>query len=188
MEWVKVIGIAILITWGIQFFLLTPIVVSGASMMPTFEDGDKVIINKIGPKLTEYKRFDVIVFEAKEDTNYIKRIIGIPGDHIAYQNDELFINNNRYEEPYLDQYKKELKDNEKLTDDFTLNEYLNEKVVPEGYFFVLGDNRRSSTDSRDPRVGFIPIEKILGSARMIFWPLDNIRIINDNGTSETTNK
>lgn len=187
-EWVKVIGIAIIISWGIQFFLLTPIVVSGASMMPTFEDGDKVIVNKISPKLKEYKRFDVIVFEAKEDTNYIKRIIGISGDHIAYQNDELFINNNRYEEPYLDEYKKALKDNGKLTQDFTLEEYLSEKVVPDGYFFVLGDNRLNSTDSRDPNVGFVPIEKILGTAKMVFWPLDNMRIINDIGTSKTTNK
>ncbi|WP_404815110.1 signal peptidase I [Psychrobacillus glaciei] len=185
LEWVKAIGIAILFSWGIRLFILTPIVVDGASMMPTFEDGDMVVVNKIGPRLTEYKRFDVIVFEAKEDTNYIKRIIGIPGDHIAYQNDELFINNKRYEEPYLEEYKKELKDNDTLTTDFSLEKFLDEKVVPDGYFFVMGDNRLYSKDSRDPSIGFVSKDKILGTAKMVFWPFDNLGIINDKGISKS---
>lgn len=176
-EWIKAIGIAFLFVWGIRFFLLTPIVVDGASMMPTFENGDKVVVNKLGPRLTKYNRFDVIVFEAKEDTNYIKRIIGVPGDHIAYENDELFINNERYDEPYLEEYKKALKDNGTLTEDFTLDDYLGEVVVPDGYFFVLGDNRRHSTDSRDPSVGFVPMEKILGTAKIVFYPFDNLKFI-----------
>ncbi|WP_391117156.1 signal peptidase I [Psychrobacillus sp. L3] len=177
LEWAKAIGIAILFACGIRFFLFTPIVVDGASMMPTFESGDRVVVDKIGPKLMEYERFDVIVFEAKEDTSYIKRIIGIPGDHIAYQNDELFINGERYEEPYLEEYKKALIDNGKLTGDFTLEECLGEIVVPDGYFFVLGDNRLYSKDSRDPNVGFVSKDKILGTARIVFLPLDNFKII-----------
>lgn len=177
LEWVKVIGIALLFAVGIRMFILTPIVVDGASMMPTVEDGDKVIVNKIGPKLTEYNRFDVIVFEAKEDTNYIKRIIGIPGDHIAYKNDELFINGKKYEEPYLKEYKKALNDNGTLTEDFTLEEYLGESVVPDGYFFVLGDNRRKSIDSRDPNVGFVSKDKIIGTTNIVFFPLDKLKLI-----------
>ncbi|QUG42506.1 signal peptidase I [Psychrobacillus sp. INOP01] len=177
LEWIKAIGIAFLFAWGIRFFLLTPIVVDGASMMPTFENGDKVVVDKIGPRLTEYNRFDVIVFEAKEDTNYIKRIIGVPGDRISYENDELFVNNKRYEEPYLETYKKELQDNGTLTEDFTLDEYLGEVVVPEGYFFVLGDNRRFSKDSRDPSVGFVSREKVLGTAKIVFFPFNNFEVI-----------
>ncbi|MER2262900.1 signal peptidase I [Psychrobacillus sp. BL-248-WT-3] len=176
-EWIKTIGIALLFAFGIRFFLFEPIVVDGASMMPTFENGDKVVVNKIGPELIDYQRFDVIVFEAKEDTNYIKRIIGIPGDRIAYENDELFINGERYEEPYLEEYKKALLDNDTLTGDFTLEEKLGETTVPDGTFFVLGDNRRDSTDSRDPRVGFVSEEKILGTAKIVFLPLDNLKII-----------
>ncbi|WP_298471901.1 signal peptidase I [uncultured Psychrobacillus sp.] len=176
-EWIKTIGIALLFAFGIRFFLFEPIVVDGASMMPTFENGDKVVVNKIGPELIDYQRFDVIVFEAKEDTNYIKRIIGIPGDRIAYENDELFINGERYEEPYLEEYKKALLDNDTLTGDFTLEENLGETTVPDGTFFVLGDNRRDSTDSRDPRVGFVSEEKILGTAKIVFLPLDNLKII-----------
>ena len=177
LEWVKAIGIAILFAWGIRFFLFTPIVVDGASMMPTLENGDRVVVDKIGPKLLEYERFDVIVFEAKENTNYIKRIIGMPGDQIAYENDKLFINGESYEEPYLVEYKKSLIDNGTLTEDFTLEEYLGEITVPDGYFFVLGDNRRKSTDSRDPSVGFVSMEKVLGSAKTVFFPLDNLKII-----------
>lgn len=177
LEWAKAIGIAILFACGIRFFLFTPIVVDGASMMPTFENGDRVVVNKIGPELMDYERFDVIVFEAKEDTNYIKRIIGIPGDLIAYENDELFINGERYDEPYLEEYKKALIDNGTLTGDFTLEENLGEITVPDGHFFVLGDNRRNSTDSRDPRVGFVSEDKILGTAKVVFLPLDNLKII-----------
>lgn len=177
LEWAKAIGIAILLAWGIRFFLFTPIVVDGASMMPTFENGDRVVVDKIGPQLMEYERFDVIVFEAKEDTNYIKRIIGISGDRIAYENDELFINGERYEEPYLEEYKKALIDKGTLTEDFTLEENLGEVTVPDGYFFVLGDNRRNSKDSRDPSVGFISMNKVLGTAKVVFYPIDNLKFV-----------
>ena len=177
LEWAKAIGIAILFTYGVRFFLFTPIVVDGASMMPTFENGDRVVVNKIGPELMDYERFDVIVFETTEDTNYIKRIIGIPGDLIAYENDQLFINGEKYEEPYLEEYKKALIDNGTLTGDFTLEGNLGEITVPDGHFFVLGDNRRHSTDSRDPRVGFVSEDKILGTAKAVFLPLDNFKII-----------
>lgn len=177
LEWAKAIGIAILIAWVIRIFLFTPIVVDGASMMPTFENGDRVVVDKIGPKLMEYERFDVIVFEAKEDTNYIKRIIGVPGDSIAYENDELFINGERYEEPYLKDYKNALIGKGTLTDNFTLDEKLGELTVPDGYFFVLGDNRHNSIDSRDPRVGFVSKDKILGTAEVVFLPLGNFKII-----------
>ena len=174
LEWVKAIGVAILFVGGVRFFLFTPIVVDGASMMPAFEDGDRVVVNKIGPQFVGYERFDVIVFEANEDTNYIKRIIGLPGDRIAYKNDELFINDEKLEEPYLEEFKKA---KGKLTGNFTLEEILDEVTVPKGHYFVLGDNRLNSTDSRDPRVGFVPKEEILGTAKVIILPLDNVKII-----------
>lgn len=175
--WGKAIGIAVLLAFGIRFLLFTPVVVEGASMMPTLEDGDKVVVNKIGPRFAGYDRFDVIIFEEKENINYIKRIIGVPGDHIKYENDRLLINGKYFEEDYLKDYKKALIDNGTLTEDFTLEEYLDETTVPSGYFFVLGDNRRRSTDSRDPMVGFVPMEKVVGSAEAIFYPLDRLKMI-----------
>lgn len=176
-EWVRAIGIAVLLAFGIRFFLFTPIEVEGASMLPTFENGDKVMVNKIGPKFNDYDRFDVVVFKVDEETNYIKRVIGIPGDHISYKDDQLIINGKKYEEPYLEELKKELTDRGTLTQDFTLEEYLGELVVPEGYLFVLGDNRRFSNDSREPSVGFISKDTVLGTVNLTLYPLNNFGFI-----------
>ena len=168
----KAIGLAVLFAFGIRFFLFVPIVVEGVSMMPTLEEGDKVGVNKIGVKFADYDRFDVIVFETNEGTNYIKRIIGVPGDHIEYKNDTLFINGTHYEEAYLKDCKKALIDNGTLTENFALESYLGETIVPDGHYFVLGDNRQRSKDSRDPRIGFVPKEEILGTAEAVLFPFD----------------
>lgn len=156
----KAIGLAVLLAFGIRFFLFVPIVVEGVSMMPTLEEGDKVGVNKIGVKFDDYDRFDIIVFETNEETNYIKRIIGMPGDHIEYENDKLFINGKHYEEAYLEDYNEAMTDSGTLTENFALESYLGETIVPDGHYFVLGDNRQRSKDSRDPRIGFVPQEKI----------------------------
>ncbi|WP_433596233.1 signal peptidase I [Lysinibacillus xylanilyticus] len=173
-EWIKAIAFALLVAFVIKQFLFTPVLVKGASMMPTLEDQDRVIINKIGPKFKSVDRFDIVVVKMNEEENYIKRIIGLPGDKIEYKDDQLYINGEKYSEPYLDQYKKELKDSGSLTYDFTLEQILGETTVPEGDYFVLGDNRRVSKDSRFPEVGFIPKEKIMGTTSIICWPIEHI--------------
>jgi len=173
-EWIKAIAFALLVAFVIKQFLFTPVLVKGASMMPTLEDQDRVIINKIGPKFKSVDRFDIVVVKMNEEENYIKRIIGLPGDKIEYKDDQLYINGEKYSEPYLDQYKKELKDSGSLTYDFTLEQILGETTVPEGDYFVLGDNRRVSKDSRVPEVGFIPKEKIMGTTSIICWPIEHI--------------
>ena len=172
--WIKVVSLAAVFVIGMRYFIFSPVMVDGASMMPTFEDGDKVIVNKIGPILTDYKRFDVVVFEVTENKHYIKRIIGFPGDQITYKDDELYINGEVYEETYLTSFKEALVDTGDFTYDFTLEEQLGEMTVPEGHFFVLGDNRRKSIDSRDPRVGFIAQERILGTANFVIWPFEKL--------------
>lgn len=178
-EWIKAIGFALLVAFVIKQFLFTPVVVKGASMMPTLEDKDRVIINRIGPKFTSIDRFDVVVVEnvllnESEEENIIKRIIGLPGDKIEYKDDQLYINGEKFSEPYLDQFKKELKDTGSLTYDFTLDQLLGKTTVPEGHYFVLGDNRRVSNDSRNPAVGFIPKDKIMGTTSIICWPIKHI--------------
>jgi len=173
-EWVKAIAFALLVAFVIKQFLFTPVLVNGESMRPTLEDHDRVIINKIGPKFKSIDRFDIVVVKMNAEENYIKRIIGLPGDKIAYKDDQLYINGEKYSEPYLDQYKKELKDSGSLTYDFTLEQNLGETTVPEGHYFVLGDNRRVSKDSRVPEVGFIPKEKIMGTTSIICWPIEHI--------------
>lgn len=178
-EWIKAIGFTILFVSGMRYFIVAPINVEGASMMPTFENGDKVLINKIGPRIADYNRFDVIVFNVKEDTHYIKRIIGLPGDHIAYKDDVLYINGEKYDEPYLKAYKEALLDTGNLTYDFTLEDQLGEMTVPAGHFFVLGDNRRKSVDSRVLDVGFISEDVVLGTTGFVLWPFENIGYIRD---------
>jgi signal peptidase I len=172
--WFKAIGLAIIFTMGVRYFILSPVAVQGASMEPTFENGDKVIVNKVGPRISNYDRFDIIVFEAKDDENFIKRIIGLPGDHIAYKDDVLYINGKAYDEPYLTEYKEVLPDKGDFTYDFTLEEQLGEMTVPEGHFFVLGDNRRRSIDSRKQEVGFVSQDKILGTADFVLWPFERL--------------
>lgn len=173
-EWAKAIIIAVIVVGGIRFFLFEPVLVDGESMMPTFEDGERIIVNKIGYTLGEPERYDIVVFHASEEEDYIKRIIGLPGDHIAFENDELLINGEIQEEPYLSSLKEQKSDGN-LTKDFTLEELLEIEEIPEGYVFVLGDNRENSTDSRV--IGLVPREEIMGNAMFVFWPLDEMRFV-----------
>jgi signal peptidase I len=173
-EWLKAIVIAVLLAGGIRYFVFAPIIVDGLSMMPTLHDHDRMIVNKLSYKIGEPKRFDIIVFHAEEDKDYIKRVIGLPGDRIEYKNDTLYVNGKAYKEPYLDEYKKQVIDGP-LTEPFTLEEITGKETVPEGHLFVLGDNRRFSKDSR--HIGFIPMDKVVGKTNIVYWPLSDIRIV-----------
>lgn len=174
-EWIKILLIAFAIAAVIRFFLFTPIVVDGESMMPTLENGDRMFVDKIGYKIGDPERFDIVVFHAPEKKDYIKRVIGLPGDTLEYKNDQLYINGKAYDEPYLDKYKAQINEGT-LTEDFTLQDIDPKlKVIPEGYVFVMGDNRRFSKDSR--HIGIVPIEKIIGHASIRFWPLKDISIV-----------
>lgn len=173
-EWLKAIVIAVLLAGGIRYFIFAPIIVDGLSMMPTLHDHDRMIVNKLAYKIGEPNRFDIIVFHAEEGKDYIKRVIGLPGDHIEYKDDTLYVNGKAYKEPYLDEYKKQLVDGP-LTESFTLEEITGRKTVPKGYLFVMGDNRRFSKDSR--HIGFIPMEKIVGKASIVYWPLSDARMM-----------
>ncbi|MBO9130180.1 signal peptidase I [Bacillus sp. 165] len=173
-EWIKAVLIAIGLAVVIRYFLFAPILVDGVSMMPTLHDQNRMIVNKIGYKVGEPQRFDIIVFKATEEKDYIKRVIGLPGDHIEYKNDVLYVNGKPYKESYLDQYKKEATDGP-LTYDFTLEEITGEKTVPKGKLFVLGDNRRYSKDSRT--IGAVSIKDVIGKANFVYWPMEDIHMI-----------
>ncbi|WP_110112852.1 signal peptidase I [Bacillus sp. CGMCC 1.16541] len=173
-EWLKAIVIAVLLAAVIRYFLFAPIVVDGLSMMPTLHDQNRMIVNKLSYKIGEPERFDIVVFHATEDKDYIKRIIGLPGDHIEYKDDVLYINGKPYDEPYLEQYKSEIIDGS-LTQDFKLEDITGgQAVVPEGHLFVMGDNRRYSKDSR--QIGFIEMDRVLGETKTVYWPIKEARI------------
>lgn len=173
-EWTKALMIAVLLAAVIRYFLFAPIVVDGLSMMPTLHDQDRMIVNKLSYQIGEPDRFDIIVFHAPEQKDYIKRVIGLPGDKVEYKNDTLYINGKAYEEPYLEEYKQQIIDGP-LTEPFTLKEKIGRDTVPEGELFVMGDNRRYSKDSR--HIGTVPMEDVLGSTRIIYWPVKDIRIV-----------
>lgn len=174
LEWVKAIAVALILAIIIRYFFFAPIVVDGQSMMPTLEHNDRMIVNKIGYTLGEPDRFDIVVFHAPENKDYIKRVIGLPGDTLFYKNDVLYINGEPVEEPYLEQYKK-LSTRKPFTPDFHLRDVTGFDKIPEGHIFVLGDNRQHSKDSRT--IGVVPIEQVVGKANFVFWPFSEMRVV-----------
>jgi signal peptidase I len=174
LEWAKALIIAVLIAGVIRYFFFAPIVVDGYSMMPTLHTQDRMIVNKFSYKIGEPDRFDIVVFHATEEKDYIKRVIGLPGDHVEYENDTLYINGKEYDEPYLDEYKNQLIDGP-LTEPFDLESIIGQTTVPEGHIFVMGDNRRQSKDSR--HIGTVPIEEVMGKTSLVYWPLSSIELV-----------
>lgn len=174
----------------IRTFLFFPFEVVGQSMEPTLLSGDRLILNRLG----NVDRFDVVVFPAPDDPDsgeeYVKRIIGLPGDEIRYESDKLYINGNlineRYLEPSKEELQKKLKENPEqvnftqITNDFSLLDISSgdSAVVPPDTYFVLGDNRQNSKDSRV--FGFLNQETVEGTASLRIWPLDRIGFLEKN--------
>ncbi|AWD66650.1 MULTISPECIES: signal peptidase I [Priestia] len=176
-SWIKSIIIACILIFMVREYIFAPIVVNGESMMPTLKNDEHIILNEMGKnKVKNINRFDIIVFHATKKKDYIKRVIGLPGDHIEYRNDMLYINGKKYDEPYLDQYKKDIMTGP-LTEDFKLEKYTGSSTVPQGQLFVMGDNRKYSVDSRSQKVGTISADKIVGKAKLAYWPIKEVQWI-----------
>src|SRR5690625_1518336 len=143
-EWTKALLIAFAIVLMTRTFLFSPIIVDGPSMQPTLYDRDRMIINKFIYRFQPPERFDIVVFHASKQKDFIKRVIGLPGEHVAIKNDVLYINNEPIEEPYIKQEEHGL-----IQSNFKLESLPGHyEKIPEGYVLVLGDNRNNSTDSR----------------------------------------
>lgn len=204
-EWLVCILIALVIVALIKSFVGFPTVVSGESMDSTLQNGQRLWISRIGIKIDKYpKRGDIITFEAPDSnhlyqtkveadlnypvakynekkknilqnmisavsifgkTDFVKRVIGLPGDHVEIKDGGVYLNGEKIDELYLD--------NGKITG--SEGGLFIDIVVPDGYVYVLGDNRDNSTDSR--RFGCIPINKIEGRAVWRFWPLNKWKVL-----------
>lgn len=154
----------------IYIFLFRPFQVSGNSMHPTFTDRQYILTNIITLKFGEPKKGDIIVFKAPLDPekDYIKRVIGVPGDTVLLKDGDVYVNGK-----LLDQ-SKYLKPSDKTYGGSFLRE--NEpKTVAEDSFFVMGDNRSGSSDSRE--WGFVPLKSVIGKSLFVYWPLDKMEIV-----------
>lgn len=145
-----------------RMFVFANFEVSGESMANNFHDGEKLIVSKLDYKFIKPERFDVIIFKANEKQDFIKRVIGLPGEKVEYKNNLLYINDQPIEESYLEQN----------TYDFKLGDILQYDKVPKNHVFVLGDNRTNSLDSRSKEVGFVSYDQIIGKVKMRYLPFN----------------
>lgn len=139
------------------FWLVSSVIgryrIDGSSMNPTLADSQYLLINNVTYYLDEPERGDIVVFlHPRSDLNLIKRVIGVPGDHIEVRDGRVIVNDVLIEEPYI----------------AAAPNYSGTWDVPEGQFYVLGDNRNNSSDSHS--WGFLPEENLLGKAAVIYWP------------------
>ena len=166
-SWIWSFIVAFIIVGGVYFFLGRPFTVSGASMYPTLHNGDRMVLSKVG----DIHRFDVVILKAPdENVEYIKRVIGMPGDTIEMKSGVLYINGTKVDQPFINT--EALAKQTVFMDDFTLESLTGESKVPEGKYFVLGDNRGVSKDSR--MIGFIDRSAIEGKAVFTIWPFGRI--------------
>ncbi len=157
---VETVLLALILFFGINA-ISARVRVENISMLPTLHPGEFVLINKLAYKIGQPSRGDIIVFHYPRDPSqdYIKRVIGIPGDTVVIENGKVMVNNIVLDEPYIS----------------APPAYANRWVVPQNDLFVLGDNRNQSSDSHS--WGYVPYDLVVGKAVFIYWPLQNFQVI-----------
>ncbi len=169
-EIVEVLLVAIIAVAAIKYFLIQPFIVNGASMEPSFSDGDYLVVDEISYRVSDPERGDVVVFRAPVDQSvyYIKRIIGLPGEKVEVSDKTVTITNATHpqgivlDEPYI-------------ADSLRVNPFGNIVItLKEKEYFVMGDNRSNSLDSR--RWGPLQRPDIIGMARARLWPLSHMEL------------
>lgn len=159
--------IVIVIVLIIVLYVVTLQQVVGPSMQPTLNEGDVLILNKFQYYLFDVKRNDVVALKYDGSKYLIKRVIGLPGESIYYKDNTLYINGNPYKENIVEGL---------VTEDFDLKDNGYE-VIPDDMYFVLGDNRGDSLDSRSKEVGLIKKEDIIGKVFIRIWPISGFKLV-----------
>jgi signal peptidase I len=161
LEWIRDVVVSLAISAFVIVFVYQPVKVEGTSMMPGLSDQERIFINKFVYRWEPISRGDLIVFHYPYDPakSYIKRVIGIAGDRVEIRHGWVYLNDELLFEPYVsDQYRDERS--------------YSVRVVPEDSYFVLGDHRNLSNDSRD--FGAVKREYIYGKAVFAYWPADKL--------------
>ena len=162
--WGRDLFVSLIISAFIIVFLYQPVKVEGTSMLPGLDDQERIFINKFVYNFEPIERGDVVVFRYPRDLSksYIKRVIAIPGDRVRIDDGQVYVNGSRLSEPYVPA---ELADDRSVSD----------TAVPHGAYYLLGDHRSSSSDSRD----FGPVSRryIYGKAVFGYWPVDRMGMV-----------
>lgn len=161
-EWIQSAVIAIVLAFIIKMFLFDFVMVQGSSMFPTLVQGDRLIVNKIGYTIGEPDYGDIVILTYSEGVEYVKRVIAKGGDTIEIKNMVVYRNDEPLSEDYI---------NTDPYEDFT------KVTVPVGTYFVMGDNRANSSDSRYPSLGFVEKKDIDGKVIFRIWPFTEIGMV-----------
>jgi len=182
MEWIATLVGALLLVLLLKAFVGSPVVVDGNSMYPTLHNGEIMMMSKLHYGTSyffnqpivlggEPERFDVVVcrYPDRGSTNFVKRVVGLPGDTVQISGGYLYVNGVKYTEKFL---------SARMYSDY------GPYIVPEGHYFLMGDNRNNSNDSRSSHVGAVPRNMILGKVEAVLWhqipsTLDDWGLAND---------
>lgn len=166
-EWIMVIVVAVVMAFVVRSFIFEPVRVDGTSMLNTLQDNDFMIATKFDYIIGDPERFDIVIcdYPNTDDGKYrVKRVIGLPGETIELRAGELYVDGELIEQNF----------------DMTENEdYFGPYTVPEGCYFVMGDNRDNSKDSRSPMVGALPRSMIKGHVQAVVYPFDRMQWVNN---------
>src|SRR5207302_3804957 len=159
--WLRDLIISLAISAFIIIFLYQPVKVEGTSMMPSLDDQERIFVNKFVYRLEPIERGDIVVFRYPRDPSksFIKRVVGVGGDHISIDSGQVFVNGKLLDEDYVPQ-------------NYEDQRSYPETVVPQGSYFVLGDHRSMSNDSRD--FGPVSQSHIYGKAVFGYWPMEKL--------------
>jgi signal peptidase I len=165
-EWVGLVVLALVIALLIKTFLFQAFYIPSESMVPTLKIHDRVLVNKLSYKLHPVHRGDIVVFKAPPHADpgiddLVKRVVGLPHETVSGHDGHVYVNHRLLKEPYLPA--------RSFTSDF------GPKVIPEDSYWVMGDNRGNSKDSRS--FGFIPKSHIVGRVFLRIWPVNRIKIM-----------
>jgi signal peptidase I len=160
-SWFRDILFAFVTAIFIVIFVVQPVKVEGTSMQPHLVDQERIFVNRFIYRFAEIHRGDVVVFWFPKDPNksFIKRVLALPGDEVEIRNGAVYVNGAKQDEPYL-------------TREFQDHDSYPKTIVPEDQYFVLGDHRNSSNDSRN--WGWVPRENIYGKAVFRYWPVSRV--------------
>jgi signal peptidase I len=156
LELLKTLIVVLVLVVAMRAYVVEAYVIQGASMEPTFHESERLLVSKFAPRFDELKRGDIVIFEHPDTPGkrVIKRVVGLPGETIRIESGRVYVNEVLLDEPYLQGY-------------FD-NDYRAAERIEPGRYFVLGDNRARSNDSRS--MGTIPVDSIVGKAFVLFYP------------------